>query len=642
MGVSADERIQTGGWFRFVPKTPATFVLEEGAAGGSLDDSGLYRAPKSPGVFHARVTSKTDPSLTARVSITVAPAHLRLVAGALGGNGHRDAAKERARFAGAAVVTTDHAGHAYVGDDRYVRRVDLATGQVDTVAVVQIDSAAPYPPLPRVTSLALDGAGSVYFTLDHSTALYTVREGKNVLLAGAESSFGTADGAFETARFSNLLYVASDGAHTLYVADSDNQTVRAVDLAARTVSTLAGSPKTTKVIDGFGTAAGFLQTEAITWDPTGLLWMVDGGGYALRKMDPTTTEVTTVGPDGFAPIAGSIAVDGAGHVYVADALGLVEVSTSPYGKKTIDGKIGNIAFDRGKLVTARGGSVGLYDLGTHTTTIVAGADAAFGYVDGAASDARFGNTVALAWAGSALFVADSDSSALRRVDPFTGQTSTVATGASARFLEDEHGAVFLGGFPWRELDPTTYALTPASDLEQDLLCIGPDGTHYITKREPDGTLRVFAVRGDASEAIASFAGIDAMVADDLGHLFVVSGGALHRVDLATKSEQQLASPAPDWADGALDTARTVNVMSATYDERGGLLFFDGNWPLGASALRKVDVVTGEITTLYGTHGVCADGLDGTSVCDARAIALSPAHEPYFFEQGALVSADTPL
>ena len=51
-----------------------TWTVEEGAAGGSISTLGLYTAPATPGIYHARATSQADTTKSAVANITVTPA----------------------------------------------------------------------------------------------------------------------------------------------------------------------------------------------------------------------------------------------------------------------------------------------------------------------------------------------------------------------------------------------------------------------------------------------------------------------------------------------------------------------------------------------------------------------------------------
>lgn len=53
------------------PNTTVTWSVVEGAAGGSVDGSGLYTAPASPGTYHVRAASAVDPTKFAEATLTV-------------------------------------------------------------------------------------------------------------------------------------------------------------------------------------------------------------------------------------------------------------------------------------------------------------------------------------------------------------------------------------------------------------------------------------------------------------------------------------------------------------------------------------------------------------------------------------------
>ena len=73
----------------------------------------------------------------------------------------------------------------------------------------------------------------------HHRIVITTLDGKKIAVAGDGQS-GTNDGAFDKARFNDPQGLALDG-DTLYVADRKNNLIRALDLKAQTVKTVAGT-----------------------------------------------------------------------------------------------------------------------------------------------------------------------------------------------------------------------------------------------------------------------------------------------------------------------------------------------------------------------------------------------------------------
>ena len=86
-----------------------------------------------------------------------------------------------------------------------------------------------------------DAAGKRLFIADstHHRIVITDLDGKKIAVAGTGEP-GKADGAFDKARFNDPQGMALDG-DTLYVADRKNHLIRALDLKAQTVKTVAGT-----------------------------------------------------------------------------------------------------------------------------------------------------------------------------------------------------------------------------------------------------------------------------------------------------------------------------------------------------------------------------------------------------------------
>src|SRR5579883_1424391 len=86
-----------------------------------------------------------------------------------------------------------------------------------------------------------DEASKRLFIADstHHRVVVTDLDGNKVAVAGTGTP-GRNDGRFEDARFDDPQGMALDG-ETLYVADRKNHLIRAVDLRAKTVSTVAGT-----------------------------------------------------------------------------------------------------------------------------------------------------------------------------------------------------------------------------------------------------------------------------------------------------------------------------------------------------------------------------------------------------------------
>jgi sugar lactone lactonase YvrE len=115
--------------------------------------------------------------------------------------------------------------------------------------------------------------------------------------------------------------VAVDGAGNLYVADYLNHTIRQVTPVGTNwvVTTIAGVPGVSGLVDGPGTAAKFDYPLGVAVDTSNHVYVADGGNAAVRKMTlvGTTWQVTIVSQSFSRPTGVAVGPDG--NLYVADS-----------------------------------------------------------------------------------------------------------------------------------------------------------------------------------------------------------------------------------------------------------------------------------------------------------------------------------
>ncbi len=162
---------------------------------------------------------------------------------------------------------------------------------------------------------------------------------------------GFADGPLATARFREPAGLLLDG-RTLFVADRGNHVIRAIDLDAQRVTTIAGTPATLGFFgdDGAATDALLFAPSALALAPNGDLFIADSGNHRVRRVAAGSQLITTVLGDGVAASSGEgapawtfpvndprgLAVDTRGNLFVtstttvrllpADAAGSVDGS----------------------------------------------------------------------------------------------------------------------------------------------------------------------------------------------------------------------------------------------------------------------------------------------------------------------------
>lgn len=340
----------------------------------------------------------------------------------------------------------------------------------------------------RPADVAQDSAGNVYVA---DAGNHTIRriavDGTVSTLAGSAAQAGSADGTGANARFSGPMGIAVDAAGNVYVSDTGNSTLRRIG-AGGVVTTISGVAGQAGSTDGNTATARFRAPLSLAVDPSGSLYVVDDN--AVRKRSPDGTVSTFAGKAGdrgsrasgsaaqarFFNLS-SVALDGAGNVYVAEA-GFSNLSGGsvrkfdsqgqalPYGRSA-DGVRAtpypaDIASDAaGNVYVVSNGfdqpspnfltfyrNVDRITPDGLTTTSVAGGTTDLRTVEGPGASARFTDPRAIAVGPDGrIVVAETSSSAIRLINLQTDLVSTLAGGngggevdgaaASARFNEPQ-------------------------------------------------------------------------------------------------------------------------------------------------------------------------------------------------------------
>ena len=175
--------------------------------------------------------------------------------------------------------------------NRSVRQLDLHTGVVST------PSWAPTPSfrsLDAPSGLALDG-GHFYVadSIDNVVVAFDLRSKSRIQPCRKLER----DWHYGRRRSGRLLLPAyrrrSGRPGNLFVTDNGGCTLRRIDIATSTVSTLAGAPLTCGTRDGVGANASFYLPFGIAANNLGDLFVSDMHNNTIRHVDASSAAVTT-------------------------------------------------------------------------------------------------------------------------------------------------------------------------------------------------------------------------------------------------------------------------------------------------------------------------------------------------------------
>jgi DNA-binding beta-propeller fold protein YncE len=258
-----------------------------------------------------------------------------------------------------------------------------------------------------------DAAGSRLFIADstHHRVVITDLDGKKLAVAGTGKA-GWEDGPFDQAAFNDPQGMALAG-DTLYVADRKNHLIRALDLKAQTVRTVAGTGKPNQDREESGPALKVALKSP--WDlylDGGTLYIAMAGRHQIWTFDVAGGRVSAYagsgredlvdGPLSRAAFAQPSGVTGDGQsLYVADSE-ISAVRTLP--------AVGR----RGGVSTVVG--EGLFD---------------FGDEDGAGDRVRLQHALGVTYHDGRLYVADTYNSKIKVIDPARRSCRTLVGGAGA-------------------------------------------------------------------------------------------------------------------------------------------------------------------------------------------------------------------
>lgn len=281
----------------------------------------------------------------------------------------------------------------------------------DPLPIVLEGEGQPNSALSFPGKLLVDTTGNRLFVADssHNRLIITDLTTQEVLDVVGSGVQGSDNGDYEQATFAKPQGMALND-NILYVADTDNHLIRGVNLAERTVTTIAGTGK-----------AGYNRTESglpleidlsspwdVEFDDKNNLYIAMAGTHQIW--------VLSLNKDSVGPLIGSgrEGLEDGGFPYTQLA--------QPSGLFFRDGIL--------YFADAESSSIRAADLANGQVTTLAGPPMndlfAFGDVDGGFGDSRLQHTLAVVGGENGLlYVADTYNSKIKALDPATKEISTL-------------------------------------------------------------------------------------------------------------------------------------------------------------------------------------------------------------------------
>lgn len=195
----------------------------------------------------------------------------------------------------------------YIADERRILKLDMSTGMITKIGCTGVEGfsgdngPANDANCREIYYLALDSADNIYFSslsenagrirkINQSTGIITTIVGRNY--GGYHGDGGLA----VNASLLNVGGIAFDDSDNLYIADRGNYRIRKVDHTTSTITTIAGNGSNFYSGDG-GSAinAGFVYPVDVDVDSNNNIYIADQEDQRVRKIDATGNISTIVG-----------------------------------------------------------------------------------------------------------------------------------------------------------------------------------------------------------------------------------------------------------------------------------------------------------------------------------------------------------
>jgi sugar lactone lactonase YvrE len=205
-----------------------------------------------------------------------------------------------------------------------------AKGAGDSTAVVDT-----LPSFYSPAGVAVDAAGNVYVADYGNNLIRKITPGGVVSTLAGSGTQGSVNAAGALASFNQPAGIAVDASGNVFVADAGNSLIRKI-AASGLVTTLAGSD-TTGTVNGPGALASFFNPTSVALDGSGNVYVADAGNNMIRMINSAGTVSTLASNGADTTITAvfdnptGVAADAAGNVFVANYLNNDILKITPAG-----------------------------------------------------------------------------------------------------------------------------------------------------------------------------------------------------------------------------------------------------------------------------------------------------------------------
>jgi trimeric autotransporter adhesin len=588
---------------------PQSYVIQTFAGGGEPIAGPALLNRLTPYAIAVDQAGKVYVALSSLVVAVDQAGNLSRTAGqnsqGYGGDGGPASASE---LSGPSDLATDPAGNLYIYDslNYRIREVDAQTGIIQTVAGNGTPSLAPITTdgepainveLPGQGYISVGPSGELYIYASCQVRKIDASSGRMVRVAGtAECGYSDNGGQALQAQIAGSGPLTFDQSGNLFIAEGT--LIQRIDAVSGIITTVAGGGAVGNTIgDGGPASAAQLQVSGVAVDSRGNIYIADAFISRIREVDAASGIINTIAGTGSAGNGG----------YSGDNGPAVAAQLNEPRSARLDssGALYFADFDNQR--------VRRIDPVSKIITTVAGDGSGNYSGDGGPASGSLVNAygVALDYNGN-VYIADTYNNRVRKVDAANGSITTVAGDGSAGFSGDGGPAVDAALNQPRAVVTDAAGNLYIADTQNARVRRVDSASGIVTTYAGGGSGSI--VGGPKLATSVQLGSVYSVCLDNGGNLYLADApnGHVYKVDGLTRLMTLVAGAfgVPSGVDGAPATSTALRFPQSIALNSVGDLFIADEL---ANNVRRVDAVSGIITTVLGTGSPSSSGDGGPAV-----------------------------